>query len=166
MPEKKLERTKLYLSVVLSIVLVIVVYIRFVHKKTTHATVPVPYKAKSVQLPIPEVQVPDVQAGKRSEQGVRGSEHLIPRDIFGPAKVPPQRKTGSRPEEPPRPTIALRLKGTITGGENPIAVINDKFVYAGDRIGDYEVISIGKDEVVLNSDTYSMVLKVLKTPEK
>jgi hypothetical protein len=164
--EKKLERTKIYLSVALSIVLVTVVCIRFVYKKTTHAALPVPCKAKCDQLPIPEVQVPDVQAGKRSEEGVGEFGCLIPRDIFEPAKVPPQRKTESQPEEPLRPTIALRLKGTITGGENSIAVINDKFVHAGDRIGDYEVISIGKDEVVLNSDTHSMVLNVLKMPEK
>lgn len=62
--------------------------------------------------------------------------------------------------------MSLTLKGTITGGENPIAVINDMFVYTGDRIGDYEVVAIGKDEVVLTSDTHSMVLKVLKIAEK
>ena len=62
--------------------------------------------------------------------------------------------------------MSLTLKGTITGGENSIAVINDKFVYIGDRIGDYEVITIGNDEVVLTSETHSMVLKVLKIAEK
>jgi hypothetical protein len=165
-PEKKLKQTKIYLSVALSIVLVIAVYVRFVHKKTTHAAVPVQYKARCIRLAIPQGQVPNVFGGKRSELGVHELGRFIPRDIFEPAKAPPQRETQSRPEEPLRSTMSLKLKGTITGGENPIAVINDKFVYAGDRIGDYEVISIGKDEVVLTSDTHSMVLKVLKVAEK
>ena len=57
------------------------------------------------------------------------------------------------------------LYNTVIGGENPVAVINDKFVYTGDRIGDYEVITIGKDEVVLKSDTHNVVLRILKIAE-
>ncbi len=166
MSARKPERVKIYLIIVLSIVLIVVVYFRFFHKKTTHAAVPVRYRASIVPLAVPQVELPSSQKGEGSEKEGRAQARALPRDIFEPAKAPPQRETQPQPQEPARPTMSLTLKGTITGGENPIAVINDKFVYTGDRIGDYEVISIGNDEVVLTSDTHSMVLKVLKIAEK
>jgi hypothetical protein len=166
MSEKKSERVKICLIVGLSIVLLVVVYFRFFHKKTTHAAVPVRYKASIVPLAVPQVDLPLSQKGEGPKREGRAEARVLPRDIFEPAKAPPQRETQLRPQEPARPTMSLTLKGTITGGENPIAVINDKFVYAGDRIGDYEVVAIGKDEVVLTSDTHSIVLKVLKIAEK
>jgi hypothetical protein len=166
MSEKKSERVKIYLIVALSIVLILVVYFRFIHKKTTHAAVPVRYKASIVPLAVPQAELSLAPKGEGSKKEDRAQARALPRDIFEPAKVPPQRETQPRHEEPARPTIALTLKGTITGGENPIAVINDMFVHTGDRIGDYEVITIGNDEVVLTSDTHSMVLKVLKIAER
>lgn len=166
MSARKPERVKIYLIIVLSIVLIVVVYFRFFHKKTTHAPVPVRYRASIVRLAVPQVELPSSQKGEGPKGEGRAQARALPRDIFEPAKAPPQRETQPQPQEPARPTMSLTLKGTITGGENPIAVINDKFVYTGDRIGDYEVISIGNDEVVLTSETHSMVLKVLKIAEK
>lgn len=169
MSEKKPERVKICLIIGLSIVLIVVVYSRFFHKKTTHAAVPMRYKARCVRLPIPQVQVPDLQGGKQSEQAVRGIGRLIPRDIFEPLKTsPPTKEAQRRPQKPSRPTMSLNLKGTIVGGDKAIAVINDQFVHTGDRIGDYEVVTIGKDQVVLTSDIHghTMVLNVLKIAEK
>jgi len=167
MAEKKPERVKIYLIVALSIVLLVVVYFRFFHKKTTHAAVPVRYKASIAPLAVPQVQLPSSQKDEGSEKEGRAQARALPRDIFEPAKAPPPKKEPQlHAQKPTRPTMSLTLKGTITGGENPIAVINDKFVYAGDRIGDYEVITIGKDEVVLSSGAHNMVLKVLKIAEK
>jgi len=166
MAEKKSERVKIYLIIALSIVLIVVVYFRFFHKKTTHAAVPARYKASIARLAVPQVDLPFSQKGQGPKTEGRAQALVLPRDIFEPAKAPPQRETQPQPQEPARPTMALTLKGTITGGENPIAVINDKFVYAGDRIGDYEVTTVGNDEVVLTSETHCMVLKVLKIAEK
>jgi hypothetical protein len=166
MSEKKPERVKIYLIIALSIVLLVVVYFRFFHKKTTHAAVPVQYKASIAPMAVPQVELPSSQKDEGPKREGRAQARALPRDIFEPAKAPPQRETEPRPQEPARPTMALTLKGTITGGENPIAVINDKFVYTGDRIGDYEVLTIGNDEVVLTSETHSMVLKVLKIAEQ
>ena len=166
MSEKKPERVKICLIIALSIVLLVVVYFRFFHKKTTHAAVPVQYKASIAPMAVPQVELPSSQKDEGPKREGRAQARALPRDIFEPAKAPPQRETEPRPQEPARPTMALTLKGTITGGENPIAVINDKFVYTGDRIGDYEVLTIGNDEVVLTSETHSMVLKVLKIAEQ
>jgi hypothetical protein len=167
MSEKKSERVKIYLIVILSMVLIVVVYFRFFHKKTSHAAVPVRYKASIAPLAVPQVELPLSQKGEKPKTEGRVQAPALLRDIFQPAEAPPPRKEPQlHAQRPTRPTMSLTLKGTITGGENPIAVINDKFFYAGDRIGDYEVVAIGKDEVVLTSDTHSMVLKVLKIAEK
>ncbi len=55
----------------------------------------------------------------------------------------------------------MTLKGTIVGGKRPIAIINDRFVRMGDRIGDYQVVEIDKDRVTLRSGIYEIVLEVL-----
>ena len=162
MSEKKVERIKIYFIIGLSIVLVVIVYIRFFHKKATHAAVPSRDQASLARLAVPQVQLPNLQEGKRSEMARHESRRSIPRDIFEPIKAPPPKKeTQRQPEKPLRPAVSLKLKGTITGGENAMAVINDKFVYPGDSIGEYQVVTIGEDEVILTSDTHQMVLKVL-----
>jgi hypothetical protein len=167
MSEKKSERAKIYLIVVLSIVLIVVVYFRFFHKKTTHAAVPARYKAQVARLVVPQVQLPNVQTAKKPGGAAPEWNRAMTRDIFKPLKAPPPKKDIEQAKQKPsKPTVSLKLKGTIVGGEKPIAVINDQFVHTGDRIGDYEIITIGKDEVALTSDTHSMVLKVLKIAEK
>ena len=68
--------------------------------------------------------------------------------------LPPAGQTVSRP------TPSLNLKGTIVGGERPIAIINDQFLRQGDQIGEFKVVNIGKKEVVLNSDERTLVLRL------
>ena len=163
MSEKKPERVKIYFIIGLSIVLAVVVYFRFFHKKTTHAAVPARNQASLARLAVPQVQLPNLQGEKRSEMARHESRRSIPRDIVEPIKAPPPKKENQRkPQKPSRPAVSLKLKGTIIGGDNPIAVINDQFVYPGDRIGEYQVVRITKDEVLLSSDGHEMVLKVLK----
>ena len=166
MAEKKSERVKIYLIIGLSFVLIVAVYFRFIRKQTTQPPPPALYGDSIARLAVPQVQqLPSEQGDKPSKRGQRGLGRSIGRDIFEPVKAPPQRETQLRCQEPARPTMSLKLKGTVTGGENPVAVINDKFVYTGDRIGDYEVITIGEDEVVLKSDTHNVVLRILKIAE-
>jgi len=163
MSEKKPERVKIYLIVVLSMVLIVVVYFRFFHKKTTHAAVPARYKARVARLVVPQVRLPNVQTAKQPEMSAPESKPAIARDIFKPLNTPPPKKDIQQPKQrPSKPTVALNLKGTIVGGEQPIAVINDQFVHTGDWIAEYQVVRIAKNEVVLIADTHQMVLKVLK----
>jgi hypothetical protein len=163
MSEKKSERVKICLIVILSMVLIVVVYFRFFHKKTTHAAVPARYKAQVARLVVPQVQLPNVQTAKKPEGAVPESNRAVTRDIFKPLKAPPPQKDVQQLEQKPsKPTVSLKLKGTILGGEQPIAVINDQFVHTGDWIAEYQVVRIAKDEVVLSSDAHQMVLQVLK----
>ena len=167
MSENKSERVKIYLIIGLSIVLMVVVYFRFFHKKATHAAAPAQYKASLARLPVPQVQLPTLQGGRQPEKALDESRRSIPRDIFEPIKAPPPKKeTQPHTQKPPRPAVSLELKGTIIGGENAIAVINDRFVHTGDKIGEYQVVTISKEEVILTSDTHNMGLKVLKIAEK
>jgi hypothetical protein len=163
MSAKKPERAKIYLIVVLSIVLIVVVYFRFFHKKTTHAAVPARYKAQVARLVVPQVQLPHVQTAKQPEGAVPEWNRAMTRDIFKPLKAPPPKeKIQQTKQKPSKPTMSLKLKGTIVGGEKPIAVINDQFVHTGDWIAEYQVLRIAKDEVFLSSHAHQMVLKVLK----
>jgi hypothetical protein len=163
MSEKKPERVKIYLIIILSMVLIVVVYFRFFHKKTTHAAVPARYKAGVARLVVPQVQLPNVQTAKQPEMSAPESNRAMTRDIFKPLKAPPLKKDVQQlKQKPSKPTVSLKLKGTILGGEKPIAVINDQFVHTGDWIAEYQVVRIAKDEVVLSSDAHQMVLKVLK----
>lgn len=167
MAEKKSERVKIYLIVALSIVLLVVVYFRFLHKKKTHAAVPARYKAQVARLVVPQVQLPNAPRAKHPEGAVPESKLAMIRDIFKPLKTPPPKKDIQQAKQKPsKPTVPLKLKGTILGGDKPIAVINDRFVHTGDWIADYQVVSIAKDEVLLTSQAHQMVLTVLKIAEK
>jgi hypothetical protein len=161
--EKKPERVKIYLIVALSIVLIVVVYFRFFHKKKTHAAVPARYKAQVARLVVPQVQLPNAPRAKQPEGAAPEANRAMTRDIFKPLKAPPPKKEIQQTKQKPsKPTVSLKLKGTILGGEKPIAVINDRFVHTGDWIAEYQVVRIAKDEVALTSDAHQMVLKVLK----
>lgn len=87
------------------------------------------------------------------------------RDIFSPGLIPDKTETAPG-GNPPVQASGLVVKGTITGGERPVAVINDSFVREGDRIGDYRVVKIRKSDVVLKSNSEQLVLEVLDNAEK
>ncbi len=80
-----------------------------------------------------------------------------------PAQPAPEQ---NQMEEIPEPPPPMTLKGTIVGGKRPIAIINDRFVRMGDRIGDYQVVEIDKDIVKLSSGNNEIVLEVLKYVSK
>lgn len=164
--ERKTERPKIYLAVGLAIVLIVVVGFRLVHKKKTHAAAPARSEGGLARLDVPQIQLPDLQRAQWSEPAVNGSGGVIERDIFRPFKARPQKarkgKIRRRAKRPSKPPASLKLKGTIVGGERPIAVINDKFVHTGERIGRYKVVKIEKDGVLLHSGNKRFVLEVLK----
>lgn len=96
-----------------------------------------------------------------------GGDHLPAsiRDIFSPLNSPPRAEKTSEEKEVERsdpPPPSFTLKGTIVGGRNPIAIIDDQFVRPGDWVGEYRVVKIGKKEVVLDSDYGQVVLEILK----
>jgi len=167
----------------LALVLMVVVYFRFIHKKKVTPAVPrISAPAASPRFDIPQIKIPDLQNAQSRKSLSKESMRAPVRDIFAPLKL--QKKVKSKPigrkpskvkskptrrkpsktlpskvkSKPPGPK--LKLKGTIVGGERAIAIINDQFVHTGDRIGEYKVVRIGKKEVLLSYDTKEVTLKV------
>ena len=62
----------------------------------------------------------------------------------------------------PQLDAGLKLTGTIVGGENPIAIINDQFVRVGDLIDEYKLVSIENKEVILDMDGRTVKVEMLK----
>jgi IS30 family transposase len=120
-----------------------------------------------------------MQNARWREPPVNESLPVVLRDIFAPLKSP--KKVKSRPtaplksrkkarrrpteQKPSRPPPSLKLRGTIVGGQRPIAIINDQFVRIGDWIGEYRVVRIGKTEVLLNSGDRKIELEMVKKIE-
>jgi len=183
MPEMKNERAKAYMVIGLAIVLMVVVYSRFIHKKkVTPAVSRISAPAASPRFDIPQIKIPDLQNAQSRESLSKESMRAPVRDIFAPLKLkkkvkirPTRRKSSKVKSKPTRrkpsktlpskvkskpPGPKLKLKGTIVGGERAIAIINDQFVHTGDRIGEYKVVRIGEKEVLLTYDTKEVTLRV------
>jgi hypothetical protein len=178
MPEMKNERAKAYMVIGLAIVLMVVVYFRFIHKKkVTPAVSRIQSPEASLQFDIPQIKIPDLQNAQSRESLSKESMRAPIRDIFAPLKLkkkvkskprkrkpskvkgkPKRRKPSKVKSKPPGPKP--KLTGTIVGEERAIAIINDQFVHTGDWIGEYKVVRIGEKEVLLSYDTKEVTLRV------
>jgi hypothetical protein len=160
---KKNERPKIYLGVALSIVLLVVLYFRYAHKKPTHAAAPARVKPGVERLHVPQIQLPHLKSATRPKASVNASRRIIPRDIFRPLKGPlPKGQAHRQVQKASKAVPPLKLTGTIVGGEEPMAVINGQFVHTGDRIGEYRVVTIGEKKVLLDSGEDQIALEILK----
>jgi hypothetical protein len=162
MPEKKIESIKIYIAIGLALVLVIVGYFRLVRKPPANATVESPSVTVSVQSDVNSVLRKSPRSDSWRKAPAAESLRPIVRDIFIPLKPLKKAETDTTEQKPSRPGQSLKLRGTIVGGESPIAIINDRFVRAGDSIGDYTVVRIGKKEVVLDAGNREMALEMGK----
>lgn len=167
----KKEKVKIYVTIGLAIVLVLSGYFRLIHGKTKAQTPYIPPSQKvGGSLSIPRVESKMLQK-TRSMASVDKYLNAGIRDIFAEPLKPIIPKEEPEPvveepiaEEPkPPPPPPGMLKGTIVGGENPIAIIDDQFVHLGDWIGEYQVVKIAKREVHLNSGEYEVVLQVMES---
>ncbi len=165
MSVKKSEKIKLYSVIGLLCVAVIVAYFRFVHKKNDSDGNIAKSPPQEMTFNVSQIEIPGLK--KRPQEPrlpVNESLRMNIRDIFSPVRLPIESQFLISSEQTPKPTGILTLKGTIIGGENPMAIINDKFVQMGEKIGDYQLIRIDPDEVLLKSGSHEKVLHVL-TPE-
>lgn len=169
MPDQRSEKIKLYIVIVLAIVAAIFAYFRFVHKKTAPVAEQAPSPVSQNQLTIPDIRIQDALERQRETMPVHESLRAIARDIFEPFRFP--EKPGPQPEEQKpeeqkpeaaEPAPSFLLKGTIVGGGNPIAIINDQFVRTGERIGDFKVVRIRENEVLLDSGEKKIKLEMVK----
>jgi hypothetical protein len=153
------DQFKVYLVYALAAILCISVYIRFVHsrlwKHETKEALRAPMITLSIPLSQPN-QAEEPQTAAHSED----PPPYVTRDIFAPLRVRTAEKSTS--EEPEKEPPTFRLRGTIVGGERPLAIIDDQFVRVGDRIGDYSVVRIRKKDVLLMSESTKLHLEIQK----
>lgn len=169
MAEKKSNRIKIYITIGLALVLVVNGYFRLIHAKTKRSG-----RSSTPQPSLASINIPKIltklQQVKPSESDRFDVRQYAVRDIFAePVRpVPPAQPAPKEDqmEEIPEPPPPMTLKGTIVGGKRPIAIINDRFLRMGDRIGDYQIVEIDKDKVKLSSGNNDIVLEVLKYVSK
>ncbi len=153
------DQFKVYVVYALAVILCISVYVRFVHSrlwsKGTQASLPAPM----VSMSAPLVQVNQAEQ-RDAATWFDDPPPLVTRDIFAPLTDPTKEK--SAPEKPQKQPPAFRLRGTIVGGERPLAIIDDRFVRVGDRIGEYDVVRIRKKDVLLMSERTKLHLEIQK----
>lgn len=156
------EKIKVYVVIMLAVVLLISFYFRFIHAKVTEnrKTEPVTTTAQSIDLP--RVDRETVEKGPVSEPVRRKLSERVIRDIFSPLHSPekaPESVT-AKDNDSAEKNLEIILRGTITGKDGAIAIINDKFVRQGDYVGVYRVAYIGEKHVLLESNGVKVKLEL------
>ncbi|MBI4633036.1 MAG: hypothetical protein HY742_04015 [Deltaproteobacteria bacterium] len=163
------EKNKLILIALLSLVFVLVAYVRFFHNAGIHGT-------SSPVAPVGTfaavLQPPGVGAGPGGETLDTNfpAPRTITRDIFAPGRV--EFVAGGSKESPQgtgeaMPELMFKLSGVMADQGSAIAIINGKFLKKGDWIEEYQLIGIYDGKVVLNGNGgQKIVLNLLKTMDK
>jgi hypothetical protein len=156
------EKIKLYLVIMLAIVLVISFYFRFIHAKVTEnrKTEPVTSTVQSIDLP--RVERETVEKGPVYEPVRRRLSQRVIRDIFSPLHTTEKaaESATARDNDSSEKNLEIILRGTITGKDGAIAIINNKFVRQGDYVGVYRVAYIGEKHVLLESNGVKVKLEL------
>ncbi|MEE8541284.1 MAG: hypothetical protein V3S66_06450 [Desulfobacterales bacterium] len=184
MPQSKAEQIKLYVIMGLMVVAAVVAYFSFFHKKKAPAATPAPATATAGPT-VPEIKIKPLKSTAPAKSQVPEIGDIVLRNIFSPARWPKRAEAQPEVEEPdatdvddmelemaetwldeerqlqPKPFPHVKLLGTLIGGKNPIAVIDGRFMRAGDAINQYKIVKITPDEVLLKYDDKEVVLKVL-----
>ncbi len=170
------EKIKLYLVIGLLAVAAVLAYFRFFHSARPPGGEPRPATgADAPQLAVPPVTLPPREPPAAEPPPAARPE--IARDIFAPASWPApaeprdaEAAAGGQGAAAGRALPALPpglvLKGTLVGGGKAMAVINGAFVRLGDSVGDYRVVSIQSNEVVLRAGEHEVTLEVSKAEKK
>jgi len=159
----KNEKLKTFILIGVAVVFAVVGYFRFIYKKSAANAVKNPTIASIVRLEIPKIEIKIPEKIRTPELPASEPLAIDIRDIFKPFGQAPVKKQGSKKDHVPANSIsAMTLEGTILGSGKPIAIIDDQFFGVGDRIGDYRVIRIGKNKVLLNSGSRRIELEMVK----
>ena len=163
MPKKNADQIKIYIVIGLALFLAIVGYFRLIHKKEQPKTTN-PNFSDSTASENKMQHVEPVTLQQRDWHARLAAEPMraITRDIFFPVNPLKRLKPQTSTERSISPPPSLELKGTIVGGDRPIAIIDDKFVRTNDRIEGYRVIWIGKKMVVMDSGEKKLILELMQ----
>jgi len=165
MARKNTERIKIYVVIGLSLAFGMVGYFRFFYKKAeadVKSSEPVEVPSK---IDLSSVH-PIIQGRKQLNKEVSTeSFQPIARNIFAPLTNPKRAnayKMQSMNTEKQQRIPALRLKGTVVGGEGPIAIVNDMFLRTGDEIAGFKVVWIGTKTIMMEAGEQKLALEMLK----
>ncbi len=154
--------------------MVVLCYFRFIHKKGTRGEKKTSYNPLVSELNVPEVKTRIMKTNYWRKQSQDESLPTLKRDIFVNVKSLNNAeneflKSSSGKSESGIVTISssqfdpgMELTGTIVGGQNPIAIINDQFVRVGDLINEYKLVRIKKKEVIFDMDGRIVKVEMLK----
>jgi len=171
MAAEKREKIKLMIIIGLSVVFVAIAYFRFMPRKGSSAVAAPTASGSDPQVAIPRVEIKNRQIDPAPTSSDVTMQQFVKRDIFTPIHIPlPEKVKKKRVKQqpsrkpPPEPTSrpAFKLGGTIVGGDNPIAIINNRFVRAGDSISGFKVVRIGKFGVQLASKNRTIRLEIIE----
>ena len=160
---KPTARIKIYLVVGLGLVLAALAY-RHVKTKAVRTGNLTPTPAPATASDLPDLSLLNKESFKTTQlatSNVREPRRDSVRDVFAPLKsLPRGRSQAPRRRGTQRKTTSLKLRGVIVGGNNAIAIINDKFVRIGERIDGYRVVRIEAKEVFLKSGKRTLKLEL------
>jgi hypothetical protein len=163
MPKMTVDQIKKYVVIGLALVLAIVGYFRLFHGKTQPAEIN-PSLSDST-APEFEMQFVEPVNWQQADWHARlAAEPMRPlrRDIFLPAKPLKSAKLKPVAKIPQMPLPKLKLRGTVVGGDEPIAIIGDQFIRTNEWVAGYKVMWIGQKMVVLESGGKKIVLEMLQ----
>ena len=144
--------------------MVVVGYVRFKGGKTKAPADSPTLETAVSSLEIPHVEFEAPERG-RPHETVAGIPTGGPiRDIFAPPSWATQKERAVPKKAPSKPiaSLKLELRGVILSGDEPLAIINDRFVRTGDRIGNFRVVRIEKTEVVLDSGKQKRTIRMVR----
>jgi len=153
-PQDKSKRVKNCIVVGLVLVAMIVAYFQFFHGKGRPQAGLEPVPAATGRIDLSQLGEPARIKESRSEWSAPGPYHPLDRDIFAPVKKEvreqSQAPTETRMETTAPPLdLALALQGTIVTSSKRLAIINGQFLRLGDSVGEYEIVGIEKNRVLL-----------------
>jgi hypothetical protein len=164
MPKMTVDQIKKYIVIGLSLVLALVGYFRLIHGKTQPEDIVNPSLSDS-SAPEFKMQIVEPVTWPQEDWHARlAAEPIRPlkKDIFFPAKPLKRAKVKSAANIPQKPAPKLKLRGTVVGGDEPIAIIDDQFIRTNDSIAGYKVIWIGPKMVVLDSGEKKLILELMQ----
>ena len=162
MSKERSDKIRMIVLMGLAAVLMVALYFRFIHKGSAEATGGDPAETLADRIVIPEVDFDALQANRLLGRAVRRVLRDPVRDIFVPGGALGTDESPSPDAGSSQSIASLKLKGVVTGGESPLALINDRFVRTGDNIDGYRVVRIEKKEVFLDSGIEIFRLEIRK----
>ena len=133
-------KKKILIEIILSVILIAVLCFQY----TLLAANKIPEK-KAPQAPIA------VKAHYQLQEE-EGQNLELKRDPFSAMPI--------ADKNPPSPTADIALSGVLWDEANPLAIINNKVVKTGDRVGGCSVVKIKQDSVVLSDGARDFELKL------